>query len=77
MAGFNSRSGNGGRDGVRVRILVRGSGYPFHSAGRAIVSTDLKPFIDAILVEEVFTGHEAEILLGFIVVQAYHALVHD
>ena len=77
MTRILSRSGNSGRDGGRTRILVRRDGYPFHPTGRAIISTDLEPFIDTILMKEMFTGHEAKIFLGFVVVQTYHALVQD
>lgn len=75
MIRIQSRGGNSGRNGDRVRILVRRGGYPFHSAGRAVISTDLQPFIDTVLVEEVFAGHDTEIFLGFIVTQTYQALV--
>ena len=75
MIRIQSRSGNSGKNGGWVRILVRCSGYPFHSAGGAIISPDLQPFIDAILVEEVFAGHDTEIFFGFVVIQTYQALV--
>ena len=73
--GVQSRNGDSGRNCGWVQILVRCSRYPFYPTGRAIIPTDLQPFIDAILVEEVFAGHDTEIFLGFIVVQTYQALV--
>jgi len=69
------RNRSRGNDG-RVLILIRCSGYPFHSARRAVISTDLQPFIDAILMEEVLAGHDTEVVLGFVVVQTYQAPVY-
>ena len=77
MTRILSRSGNSGRDEGRTRILVYRGGYPFHPTGRAIISTNLEPFIDTILMKEIFTGHEGKIFLGFVVVQTYHAQAQD